>query len=795
MLAPAALLQRFDRVVPGSRQSRVRDRLRKISRLLLERDPMQVYPRLASVVKDPHLLLAYESSPRCPMNDPAWCPEVGCAITRGAVRDLVSYMPDDILTKTDRVSMAVSLEAREPLTDHRLVELALRIPARFKFAGGRNKILLRDLLDRHVPRALVERPKMGFSVPIDHWLRGELREWGEHLLDERRLEGEGLLDAHAVRDLWNQHQSGDSQRQWELWNCLMLETWMERWGPSATASPEPRAAPAIELRAPAEPAGPASEPVIAAAAIAATSPVPSSAAARDASQDASREASQEPPLDPSPEPSPDDSTRRQFAGGTYWGLVQALVQKGSAFLTYLVAAWTLQPGDVGSVTTAISIATLLSFIFPGAAGDILTHRQSTVALWQTACLWLSGAAGLLLVAICLAAAPIIGWQYADSPVAMFTALAAVRIAFDAASMVAVAKLRLRGRFRLLAALDTGLAVVTLAGTTALGVLGFAGWALLLPMIIVAALRFAIVVSAASIPLFRPGSLARARNLWHDFRAGGLQHYLNGVTQTVDYFAISLFNTEAVLGRYTIAYQLAFTLHVVIAYTVAGIAQPVFSRLQGQPERKRETFVATQRLTMAVAAPLFIGLAIASPVLVKMLLPERWELAWISISILSVAFLLMNPIQISAALMRARGRFKHLLRFQIAQTICLTIAVFAATSFGTARHVAFAVCLVGLVFGPLSIRAALAELGGAGRAIRDIYLAPILAAAVCLTPQFLLLRALGDDNWTSLAVQFAAGLAGLGLYVLALRVVSPSLHGQVRGLLSEIRTRAARPLAA
>lgn len=764
MLLPSPLLQRIDRFVPGSRTSRTRDRLRKTARLLLERDAANVYPRLASVVKDPDHYLLHHDSPRCPMSDPAWCPDIACPVTRGAVRDLVSYMPDDILAKTDRVSMAVSLEAREPLTDHHLVELALRIPARFKFANGRNKVILRDLLDRHVPRELVERPKMGFSVPIDHWLRGDLREWGEHLLDERRLEGDGLLDPHAVRSLWDQHQSGDSQRQWELWNCLMLQTWMERWGPAAATASSRATAAAVAV----SPEQPSSVP----------DPI-------DA------------PRSEAPEPSqiPSGTERRQFAGGTYWGLVQALVQKGSAFLTYLVAAWTLQPEDVGGVTTAITIATLLSFVFPGAAADVLMHRQSAIHAWQSACLWLAIATGLLLVGLCTAAAPLIGWQYENPVLALFTIAAALRIALDAASMVGIAKLKLGMRFRYLAALDTALSVLTLGLTTALGVLGFASWALLLPMVAVALLRFAMILGAARVPLFRPGTLTRARTLIPDFRTSGIQHYLNGATQTLDYFAISLVATEDVLGRYTIAYQLTFTVHVVLAYTVAGIAQPIFSRLQHDRERQYEAYLATQRLTMAVAAPLLVGLAIASPALVTMLLPERWRLASISVTVLALAFLMMNPIQIAAALMRAQGEFKRLLHMQIFHTLVLGAAVFATAGLGTARYVALGVLAVGACFGPLYTLSSLAGSGLGWKTVRSVYIVPLGAACICLLPQLLLLRALGSESWTSLGAQIAAGVLGLALYVLALRALDPSLHGQVRSLIAEVRQRAAKPLAA
>jgi len=761
MLLPSPLLQRIDRFVPGSRTSRTRDRLRKTARLLLERDAANVYPRLASVVKDPDHYLLHHDSPRCPMSDPAWCPDIACPVTRGAVRDLVSYMPDDILAKTDRVSMAVSLEAREPLTDHHLVELALRIPARFKFANGRNKVILRDLLDRHVPRELVERPKMGFSVPIDHWLRGDLREWGEHLLDERRLEGEGLLDAHAVRALWDQHQSGDSQRQLEIWNCLMLQTWLARWGPSATDSAS-RETPAVTTSIrPTEP---------------------------ETRVDASSKPNAETIVESSTE-------RRQFAGGTYWGIVQAFVQKGSAFLTYIIAAWTLQPEDVGGVTTAITIATLLSFIFPGAAADVLMHRQSAANAWQSACLWLAIATGLLLVGLCTVASPLIGWRYDNSALALFTIAAASRIALDAASMIGVAKLKLGLRFRFLAALDTTLSVLTLGLTTAFGLLGFASWALLLPMVVVALVRLVIILGAARVPIFRPGTLARARVLIPDFRASGFQHYLNGATQTLDYFAISLVASEDVLGRYTIAYQLTFTVHVVLAYTVAGIAQPIFSRLQHDRERQYETYVSTQRLTMAVAAPLLVGLAIASPALVDMLLPERWRLASISVTVLALAFLMMNPIQIAAALMRAKGEFNRLLHMQVIHTVTLGTAVFAAASLGTARYVALAVLAVGALFGPLYTVSSLSDSGRGWQAVRAIYIAPLGAACVCLLPQLLLLRVLGSDSWTALGAQVGAGVLGLAMYVALLRYLDPTLHGEVRSLLAEVRRRAVKPLAA
>jgi asparagine synthase (glutamine-hydrolysing) len=140
--------------------------------------------------------------------------------------DAVSYLPDDILHKVDRASMAVSLETRVPYLDHRLAELAARIPLSMKIGGGRGKLILRKLLARYVPEHLTDRPKAGFQIPVGEWIKGPLREWAEELLDERRMQNEGWFDAGLVASRWADHLAGRRDSTAALWATLMFQAWI-----------------------------------------------------------------------------------------------------------------------------------------------------------------------------------------------------------------------------------------------------------------------------------------------------------------------------------------------------------------------------------------------------------------------------------------------------------------------------------------------------------------------------------------------------------------------------------------
>ncbi|KVK94620.1 asparagine synthetase B [Burkholderia ubonensis] len=206
---------------------RIGDRLHKLGHVMTADSRIGLYRLLMSAVHHPERIALAGQEPPTPLDTAsAWPADLTFAEQAMAI-DTLTYLPTDILTKVDRAAMAVSLETRMPFLDHHVVEFAWRLPAALRLPDGQSKVLLRRLLDAYVPASLIDRPKQGFCAPIDHWLRGSLRDWAQTLLHPARLREEGFFDAAAVERLWRQHQTGRMNWQHQLWTVLMFQSWLE----------------------------------------------------------------------------------------------------------------------------------------------------------------------------------------------------------------------------------------------------------------------------------------------------------------------------------------------------------------------------------------------------------------------------------------------------------------------------------------------------------------------------------------------------------------------------------------
>jgi asparagine synthase (glutamine-hydrolysing) len=223
-----AIFERAEPLIPRSLRQRMPGyKLHKLAAVITADSAADMYLMLASHWTEPASVVRHGAEPGTLITKAA-TPIRGLSFVEQMMYlDLVTYLPDDILTKVDRASMAVSLEARVPLLDHRVVEFAWSLPLSLKIRAGDSKWVLRQVLYRYVPRRVIDRPKSGFSVPLDAWLRGPLREWAEHLLDEQRLRSEGFFDVQRVRAVWHQHLSGRYGWHYHLWDVLMFQAWLE----------------------------------------------------------------------------------------------------------------------------------------------------------------------------------------------------------------------------------------------------------------------------------------------------------------------------------------------------------------------------------------------------------------------------------------------------------------------------------------------------------------------------------------------------------------------------------------
>lgn len=211
------------------RQRNIGDKLHKLAEILSSRNPETLYLGLVSHWKEPESVVLDAVEPPSQVTDRAKWPHITDFTDLFMYLDAITYLPDDILAKVDRASMGTSLEIRSPYLNHLVADFAWHLPLSMKVRQGQGKWILRQVLYNYVPKKLIERPKMGFGVPIDAWLRSPLREWAENLLDEKRLKSEGFFNPEPIRRKWQEHLSGKRNWQYHLWDVLMFQSWLEHY--------------------------------------------------------------------------------------------------------------------------------------------------------------------------------------------------------------------------------------------------------------------------------------------------------------------------------------------------------------------------------------------------------------------------------------------------------------------------------------------------------------------------------------------------------------------------------------
>lgn len=203
------------------------DKVHKLARVMNIDNTHEYYQNLTSHWQQPNDIVINGSEPATLINTPSAWPDIDNFQHAMMAMDAQTYMTDDILVKVDRAAMANSLETRVPLLDHRIVELAWQMPLDYKIRNGDGKWILKQVLYRHVPQELIERPKMGFAIPLNEWLRTSLRDWAEALLDESLLRQQGYFRPLPIRKMWSEHLSGKYNHQDQLWDILMFQAWLD----------------------------------------------------------------------------------------------------------------------------------------------------------------------------------------------------------------------------------------------------------------------------------------------------------------------------------------------------------------------------------------------------------------------------------------------------------------------------------------------------------------------------------------------------------------------------------------
>ncbi|MDC0940521.1 asparagine synthase (glutamine-hydrolyzing) [Candidatus Pelagibacter sp.] len=218
---------KISKILPGlNRHVNLGDKIYKVANIISANSSHEIYQRLCSHWQNPSEIVKNSEEPKTLLSEFKNNLKELNSQQQMMVMDFLTYLPDDILVKIDRAAMSTSLETRAPFLDHKLIEYVWKIPHHLKFRNNKGKWILRKILNKYIPKDLTERPKMGFAIPIDYWLRGELKDWAESLLNEKNLEQQGYFNSKLIRKKWTEHLSGKKNWQSDLWDILMFQAWL-----------------------------------------------------------------------------------------------------------------------------------------------------------------------------------------------------------------------------------------------------------------------------------------------------------------------------------------------------------------------------------------------------------------------------------------------------------------------------------------------------------------------------------------------------------------------------------------
>ncbi len=462
--------------------------------------------------------------------------------------------------------------------------------------------------------------------------------------------------------------------------------------------------------------------------------------------------------------------------GAIWGFVQIAAQKLAGIFICLVLAWFLTPTEIGLGTLSITLITAATFIYPGATIDSLIElgRPSSAASRAANLLAMIGASWLILVAALFGGFAAHWWGYpALWPLLI---VVAVRIFVEMTSVGSLAHLLLAHRFREIALAEIVFAAVTLTFTVILAITGAGVWAIVAPVGIGHIFRSWYFIRCAP-PLPTNGGVKKEmRKMLPGFVWGGLQHSMIGLSQVVDYLAISIFCTTIALGIYTIAFQIATMAYGFFSVTIGRVAQSTFIALRGDAQAQARSHKHIQIQAMIGAAPVGACLAAIAPILTRTVLPERMAGVEGPLAILSIAMLFANPIGISSGFLRANGRFSTLFHAQLFHTALLTVLALLGAWWMGINAVAIAVFVTSVVSGFIHI--VLCDNDSAWITKLRIWpIKPAITAIACFAPAAWFCWML--EGSTALLGGASFAIIGAVAYLALIRMIHPAIVGAIK----------------